>query len=75
LQRKEATDEKSACEADDNTALILDHGNAVYSVIQTGFVYVAQRDAKTGQRVQITSTFPWPMLKEGVEAVVAGAVG
>jgi len=35
----------------------------------------AQRAAKTGHRVQITSTFPWPMLKEGVEAVVAGAVG
>jgi len=36
-------------EADDNTALILDHGNAVYSVIQTGFVYAGQRDDWTIQ--------------------------
>ncbi|HLI87807.1 MAG TPA: Gfo/Idh/MocA family oxidoreductase [Ktedonobacteraceae bacterium] len=36
-------------EADDNTALILDHGGAVYSVIQTGFVYGAQREDWTIQ--------------------------
>lgn len=40
-------------EADDNTALILDHGNAVYSVVQTGFVYAAQRDDWT---IQIIGT-------------------
>lgn len=38
-------------EADDNTALILDHGNAVYSVIQTGFVYGAQREDWTIQLI------------------------
>ncbi|GGD87006.1 Gfo/Idh/MocA family protein [Paenibacillus nasutitermitis] len=31
-------------EADDNTALILDHGNAVFSVVQTGFVYGNQME-------------------------------
>ena len=36
-------------EADDNIALILDHGGAVYSVIQTGFVYGAQREDWTIQ--------------------------
>ena len=36
-------------EADDNTALLLDHGNTVYSVIQTGFVYAAQREDWTVQ--------------------------
>lgn len=36
-------------ESDDNTALILDHGNAVFSVIQTGFVYAAQREEWTIQ--------------------------
>jgi predicted dehydrogenase len=40
-------------EADDNTALLLDHGNAVYSVIQSGFVYAAQRQDWT---VQIIGT-------------------
>jgi predicted dehydrogenase len=38
-------------EADDNTALLLDHGNTVYSVIQTGFVYAAQRDDWTVQLI------------------------
>ncbi len=36
-------------EADDTTALILDHGDAVYSVVQSGFVYAAQRDDWTVQ--------------------------
>ena len=40
-----------AVEADDNTALLLDHGNTVYSVIQTGFVYAAQRDDWTVQLI------------------------
>jgi predicted dehydrogenase len=40
-------------EADDTTALILDHGNTVYSVIQSGFVYAALRQEWT---VQITGT-------------------
>ena len=40
-------------EADDTDALILDHGNAVYSVIQSGFVYAALRQEWT---VQITGT-------------------
>ncbi len=40
-------------EADDTTALILDHGNAVYSMIQSGFVYAALRQEWT---VQITGT-------------------
>ncbi|GHO82376.1 Gfo/Idh/MocA family protein [Dictyobacter formicarum] len=153
IQERVIAGEIIPVEADDNTALILDHGNAVYSVIQTGFVYAAQRDdwtiqvigtngamtmggyawsprdvsiyigdqmkasgqwetvwqgpdgyvfwggatyiaeclakgekpllsgehavhvlevmlaalraAKTGHRIQITSTFPWPLLKEG----------
>jgi predicted dehydrogenase len=38
-------------EADDNTALLLDHGNAVYSVIQAGFVYAAQRQDWTVQLI------------------------
>lgn len=38
-------------EADDNTALILDHGNTVYSVIQTGFVFAAQREDWTIQLI------------------------
>lgn len=40
-----------AVEADDNTALLLDHGNTVYSVIQTGFVYAAQREDWTVQLI------------------------
>ncbi|MBO0796006.1 MAG: Gfo/Idh/MocA family oxidoreductase, partial [Ktedonobacteraceae bacterium] len=36
-------------EAVDNTALVLDHGNTVYSVIQNGFVYGAQREDWTIQ--------------------------
>lgn len=38
-------------EADDNTALILDHGNTVYSVIQSGFVFAAQREDVTVQLI------------------------
>lgn len=40
-----------AVEADDNTALVLDHGNAVYSVIQAGFVYAAVRQDWTVQLI------------------------
>lgn len=40
-------------EADDTAALILNHGNAVYSVIQSGFVYATLRQEWT---VQITGT-------------------
>ncbi|MBA2681597.1 MAG: hypothetical protein H0U76_24780 [Ktedonobacteraceae bacterium] len=40
-------------EADDNIALILDHGNAIFSVIQTGFVYGAQREDWTIQIIGI----------------------
>lgn len=36
--------ERIRVEADDNTVLVLDHGNARYSCIQTGFVFGAQRD-------------------------------
>jgi predicted dehydrogenase len=38
-------------EADDNVAIIIDHGNAVYSTIQTGFVYAAQREDWTIQLI------------------------
>ncbi|QBD79472.1 Gfo/Idh/MocA family oxidoreductase [Ktedonosporobacter rubrisoli] len=41
--------ETISVEADDNTALILDHGHTVYSVIQAGFVYGAQRQDLTVQ--------------------------
>jgi len=40
-------------EADDNTALIMDHGNAVFSVVQTGFVYGGQSEDWT---IQIIGT-------------------
>ena len=33
--------------ADDNTMLLIDHGDTVYSHIQTGFVYSAQRGDRT----------------------------
>jgi predicted dehydrogenase len=36
-------------EADDNVAIVIDHGNAVYSTVQTGFVYAAQREDWTIQ--------------------------
>lgn len=39
--------------AHDNTALLLDHGNAVYSSIQTGFVYGTQREDWT---IQVITT-------------------
>lgn len=45
--------QKITVEADDNTALILDHGASVFSVIQTGFVYKKQREDWT---VQIIGT-------------------
>jgi len=34
-------------EADDNVALLMDHGNAVYSCVQTGYVYGAFKDDRT----------------------------
>lgn len=49
IQKRVIDGETITVEADDNTALILDHGNAVYSVIQTGFVYAAQREDWTIQ--------------------------
>ena len=38
-------------EADDNAVVILQHGDAVYSVIQTGFVYGAQNEDFTIQLI------------------------
>jgi len=43
--------ETIAVEADDNVALILDHGNTAYSVTQTGFVYGTQRNDWTIQLI------------------------
>jgi predicted dehydrogenase len=51
IQRRSINGSSIAVEADDNTALLLDHGNTVYSVIQTGFVYAAQRDDWTVQLI------------------------
>ncbi|MBP3962672.1 Gfo/Idh/MocA family protein [Paenibacillus lignilyticus] len=41
--------EKVMAEVEDNAALVLDHGNACYSVIQCGFTYRAQQDDWTIQ--------------------------
>jgi predicted dehydrogenase len=38
--------ERVRVEADDNTVLLLDHGDAVFSTIQTGFVYGAYHDER-----------------------------
>jgi predicted dehydrogenase len=48
--------ELTTVEADDNTAIILDHGNAVYSVIQTGFVYKQQLEDWTIQVIGTEGT-------------------
>lgn len=40
-------------EADDNVALLIDHGDAVYSCVQTGFVYGAFRDDRTIELIGI----------------------
>jgi predicted dehydrogenase len=39
--------ERVRVEADDNTMLLMDHGDAVFSGVQTGFVYRAQRKDRT----------------------------
>lgn len=51
IPRRSINGHSIAVEADDNTALLLDHGNTVYSVIQAGFVYAAQRDDWTVQLI------------------------
>ncbi len=51
IPRRSINGSSITVEADDNTALLLDHGNTVYSVIQTGFVYGAQRDDWTVQLI------------------------
>ena len=51
IPRRIINSQSLAVEADDNTALLLDHGNTVYSVIQTGFVYAAQREDWTVQLI------------------------
>lgn len=51
LPRRIINSQSIAVEADDNTSLLLDHGNTVYSVIQTGFVYAAQREDWTVQLI------------------------
>ena len=51
IPRRSINGHSIAVEADDNTALLLDHGDTVYSVIQTGFVYAAQRDDWTVQLI------------------------
>lgn len=64
IPRRPIGGESITVEADDNTALILDHGDAVYSVIQTGFVYGAQRDEWTMQLIGTDGAmtmggYPW----------------
>lgn len=39
--------ERVQVEADDNTMLLIDHGDTVYSCVQTGFVYRAHREDRT----------------------------
>jgi predicted dehydrogenase len=39
--------EQVRVEADDNTMLLIDHGDAVFSCVQTGFVYRAHRQDRT----------------------------
>jgi predicted dehydrogenase len=39
--------ERVQVEVDDNTMLLIDHGDAVYSCVQTGFVYRAHREDRT----------------------------
>jgi predicted dehydrogenase len=51
ILRRSINGQSIAVEADDNTVLLLDHSNTVYSVIQTGFVYAAQRDDWTVQLI------------------------
>jgi len=51
IPRRIINGQSIAVETDDNTALLLDHGNTVYSVIQTGFVYAAQREDWTVQLI------------------------
>ncbi|MFC5466405.1 Gfo/Idh/MocA family protein [Lederbergia graminis] len=48
--------ELTTVEADDNTAIILDHGDAVFSVIQTGFTYKNQLDDWTIQVIGTEGT-------------------
>ncbi|UVI30958.1 Gfo/Idh/MocA family protein [Paenibacillus spongiae] len=48
--------ELTKVEADDNTAIIMDHGNGVMSVVQTGFVYKHQMDDWTIQVIGTEGT-------------------
>lgn len=57
-------EEPVTVDADDNTALLLDHGDAVYSAIQSGFVYGAQREDWTVQLIGTAGAmtmggYPW----------------
>lgn len=51
IPRRIINSQSVAVETDDNTALLLDHGNTEYSVIQTGYVYAAQREDWTVQLI------------------------
>jgi predicted dehydrogenase len=62
--------ERVRCEADDNAMLLLDHGGAVFSCIQTGFVYGPYREDRTVEVVGTRGSvnlLGWDWEPKGVE--------
>lgn len=57
-------------EADDNTIVLMDHGNSVYSCVMTGFVYGPYRDERTIELVGTKGSINmlgWDWHPKGVE--------
>lgn len=66
------------CEADDNAMLLLDHGSAVFSCIQTGFVYGPCRDERTVELIGTKGSvnlLGWDWEPKGVEVHSEKTIG
>jgi len=68
--------ERVTVEADDNTMLLMDHGNAVYSHIQTGFVYGFSPNDRTIELIGTQGAIyllGWDWAPRGVEVHTASS--
>lgn len=65
-------------EADDNTVLLIDHGDAVFSTIQTGFVYGQYHDERTVEVIGTEGSaylLGWDWGPDGVEVTTSHRKG
>ncbi|MBM3213884.1 Gfo/Idh/MocA family oxidoreductase [Candidatus Poribacteria bacterium] len=70
IPEREIEGERVQVEADDNTMLLIDHGDAVYSHIQTGFVYRRHREDRTIELIGTrgaANLLGWDWAPKGVE--------